>query len=57
MSNEISEGLGDALQKITEATGIAPAVRVIEQLTGRKCNCDKRRKALNKRFPSRRKQP
>lgn len=44
-----SEGLGDTIEKITEATGIKKAVELI---TGDKdCGCEERKKILNKLFP------
>jgi len=42
-----SEGLGDSIEKITEATGIKAAVKFV---AGEDCGCDKRREALNKVF-------
>lgn len=43
-----SKGLGDTIEKITEATGIKKAV---EFIAGEDCGCDKRREKLNKMFP------
>ena len=44
-----STGLGDSIQKITEATGIK---KVVNNITGNKdCGCDKRKDQLNKLFP------
>ena len=48
-----SEGLGDVIEKITEATGIKTVVEKIFDLTGKDCGCDKRKETLNKLFPSR----
>lgn len=42
-----SEGLGDSIEKITEATGIKAAVKFI---AGEDCGCDKRKETLNKIF-------
>lgn len=42
-----STGLGDSIEKITEATGIKAAVKFI---AGEDCGCDKRKDALNKVF-------
>lgn len=42
-----SEGLGDSVEKITEATGIKAAVKFI---AGEDCGCDKRKEKLNKLF-------
>ena len=41
------EGLGDVVEKITEATGIKAAV---EFIAGKDCGCDKRKKKLNEIF-------
>jgi len=46
--NASSEGLGDSIEKVTEATGIKAAV---EFLAGKDCGCDDRRKKLNVIFP------
>ncbi len=43
-----SQGLGDTIAKVTEATGIKKAVELI---AGEDCGCDKRKKTLNKMFP------
>lgn len=45
-----SEGLGDTIEKITEATGIKKAVK---WLLGDDCGCDERKEKLNKMFPYR----
>ncbi|WP_136465516.1 hypothetical protein [Flagellimonas onchidii] len=46
---KISKGLGDDIEKITEATGIK---KVVEFFTdGRDCGCTKRKEVLNKLFP------
>ena len=45
-----SEGLGDTIEKITEATGIKKAVK---WLAGDDCGCDERKEKLNNLFPSR----
>ena len=42
-----SEGLGDTIEKITEATGIKKAVKF---LAGEDCGCDERKKILNDMF-------
>lgn len=44
-----SKGLGDDIQKITEATGIKAAVKWLAN--GRDCGCDARRDKLNDLFP------
>ena len=43
-----SKGLGDTIEKITEATGIKAVVKAI---AGDQCGCDERRDKLNKIFP------
>ena len=42
-----SQGLGDTIAKVTEATGIKKAVELI---AGEDCGCDKRQKILNRLF-------
>ena len=41
------EGLGDVIEKVTEATGIKKAV---EFLAGEDCGCDRRKMKLNQMF-------
>ncbi len=48
-----SEGLGDVIEKITEATGIKAVVEKVFDLAGKDCGCDKRKEKLNKLFPTR----
>lgn len=43
-----SKGVGDTVEKITEATGIKKAVKF---LAGEDCGCDERKETLNKMFP------
>jgi NAD(P)H-nitrite reductase large subunit len=43
--NKASDGLGDTVEKITEATGIKKAVK---WLAGEDCGCDERKEKLNK---------
>ena len=43
-----SKGLGDTIEKFTEATGIKTVVKAI---AGEDCGCDERRDKLNKIFP------
>ncbi len=45
-----SEGLGDSLEKVFEATGIASVVKF---MFGDDCGCDKRKELLNEIFPYR----
>jgi len=40
-----SEGLGDTIEKITEATGIK---KVVKWLAGDDCGCEERKEKLNK---------
>ncbi len=42
-----SKGLGDTIEKITEATGIK---KVVKSLFGDDCGCDERKAKLNKVF-------
>ena len=42
-----SKGLGDTIEKITEATGIKKVVDTISEKTGKDCGCGKRKAALN----------
>lgn len=42
-----SEGLGDTIAKVTEATGIKKAVKFI---AGEDCGCDERQERLNRVF-------
>ena len=44
-------GLGDVVERFTEATGIKAAVKAVEHLTGVPCGCDGRRDWLNKIVP------
>jgi len=41
------EGLGDVIEKVTEATGIKKAVKF---LAGEDCGCDQRKMKLNQMF-------
>lgn len=43
-----SKGLGDTVEKITEATGIKKAIK---WAFGNDCGCDERKEVLNKAFP------
>ena len=43
-----SDGVGDTVEKITEATGIKKAVKF---LAGEDCGCDERKDKLNYQFP------
>jgi len=50
-TKKASKGLGDDIEKITEATGIKKAVEWFSEATGIDCGCDARREKLNKLFP------
>ena len=42
-------GLGDTIERIAKLTGIK---KVVDKITGEKdCGCNKRKEALNKKFP------
>ena len=41
-----SKGLGDAIEKITKATGIKAVVDKIAEITDTDCGCDKRKSLL-----------
>ena len=43
-----SKGLGDSIEKFTEAIGIK---KVVDTVTQGGCGCNKRKEALNKIFP------
>jgi len=43
-----SKGLGDTVEKVLEATGIA---KVAKWLLGEDCKCDERKAKLNELFP------
>ena len=43
-----SKGLGDDIEKITEATGIK---KIVEWAWGQDCGCTERKEKLNKMFP------
>ena len=47
------QGLGDAVEAVTEATGVKAVVEKIAKATGRDCGCKKRRGTLNKLVPFR----
>lgn len=46
-----SKGLGDTIERITEATGIKAVVEAVSEATGLDCGCDARKDVLNKLFP------
>jgi hypothetical protein len=46
-----SLGLGDTIERITEATGIKAVVEKVSELTGWDCGCDAKQEILNRWFP------
>jgi len=50
-----SKGLGDTIEKITEATGIKKVVETFSKVTGVDCKCEERKAKLNNLIPYRRK--
>jgi len=46
-----SKGLGDTIEKITEATGIKAVVDKFSEITGIDCGCEKRKAKLNQLIP------
>jgi hypothetical protein len=50
VKKEVSEGLGDTLEKVFKATGID---KVAKWIAGEDCGCDKRKEKLNQMFPYR----
>jgi len=51
MAKRKSKGLGDSIEKLTEATGIKKAFEMFSEATGIDCGCDERKEKLNKIFP------
>jgi hypothetical protein len=50
--NKPSEGLGDAVAKLTDFLGIAKLVDEVTKAVGAEdCGCDRRREKLNELFP------
>ena len=45
------KGLGDTIERMTEATGIKAVVEKVSEVTGVPCGCAERREALNELFP------
>ena len=45
-SRRRSKGIGDTVEKITEATGIKKAVEMFTEATGIDCGCDERKEKL-----------
>ena len=50
VKKEVSEGLGDTLEKVFKATGID---KVVKWIAGEDCGCDERKEKLNQMFPYR----
>jgi hypothetical protein len=46
-----SRGLGDTVEKFTQATGIKQMVQIVAKATGKDCGCSKRKDSLNRAFP------
>jgi|TARA_R110001606_G_scaffold376202_1_gene534782 hypothetical protein len=46
-----SRGLGDTVEKITTVTGIKRIVEKVSEITKKPCGCNKRKEALNEKFP------
>lgn len=44
-------GLGDAIEAVTEATGVKAVVEKVSKATGKDCGCGRRRDKLNKMVP------
>lgn len=49
--NYKSQGLGDTVEKVTRATGVARAAEFIASKSKKDCGCLKRKEKLNNRFP------
>lgn len=48
-----AKGLGDSIEKVTEATGIKKVVEKVSETLGVDCGCDQRKEWLNSIFPYR----
>lgn len=46
-----SKGLGDTIEKITEATGIKAVVEAVSEAIGIDCGCEERKELFNELFP------
>ena len=52
MENNKSKGLGDSIEKFTKITVIQSLAKLGAKAIGKKdCGCNRRKQALNKRFP------
>jgi hypothetical protein len=45
------KGLGDAVEKVTQATGVKYVVDRVSKATGKDCGCGRRKDSLNRQFP------
>jgi hypothetical protein len=50
-NNKQSKGLGDTIEKFTEATGIKSVVKAVSKALDLECGCAERKDRLNKLFP------
>tara|TARA_R100001510_G_C7655360_1_gene214459 strand:- start:782 stop:1108 length:327 start_codon:yes stop_codon:yes gene_type:complete len=48
---EVMKGLGDAVEKVTKATGVKYVVDRVSKATGKDCGCGQRKDSLNRQFP------
>lgn len=53
LGDAADQGLGDTVEKITEATGIKAVVETVAEALGTDCGCKARKEELNKLFPNR----
>ena len=53
LGDAASTGLGDAVEKLTEATGIKAVVNAVASALDVDCGCKARKEDLNKLFPNR----
>lgn len=44
-------GLGDTIERVAKTTGIKAIVDTVSKITKKPCGCQKRKEALNKKFP------
>jgi len=43
--------MGDAVEKVTKATGVKYVVDRVSKATGKDCGCGRRKDSLNRQFP------
>ena len=53
LGDAANTGLGDTVEKLTEATGIKAVVESVSDALGVDCGCQARKEDLNKLFPNR----